>query len=105
MSRALKRSVRKATMRLTVARIFRGYRQRMNISQERLAHLAAVERTYVGKLERGMVNPSVGRITQLLAALGVPWREFGEVLDRELKTASENRGAGRARRPPGRKAP
>jgi transcriptional regulator with XRE-family HTH domain len=88
-----------------IARILRGYRQRMDVSQERLAHLAIVERTYVGKVERGLLNPTMPRIGRLLGAMGVSWREFGEMLDRELDAASENRAAGRARRPPVRKAP
>jgi len=88
-----------------LARIIRGYRQRMNLTQEQLSQLAAVDRTYVGKLERGEVNPTLLRISPLLRAMGVSWVEFGEALDRELSAANESRGAGRARRPPGRKAP
>jgi transcriptional regulator with XRE-family HTH domain len=88
-----------------IARILRSYRERMNISQERLAHRAGVDRTYVGKVERATLNPTIFRINRLLGAMGIPWREFAEVLDRELAAANENRAAGRARRPPVRKAP
>jgi transcriptional regulator with XRE-family HTH domain len=87
-----------------IARILRNYRSQMDVSQERLARLARVDRTYVGKVERGNVNPTIYLMNRLLRAIGVTWKDFGETLDRELGT-SESRGAGRARRPPGHRAP
>ena len=66
---------------------------------------AGVARTYVGRVERGVLNPTMVSMTRLLFALGTSWKEYGEELDRELEAANENRGVGRARRPPGRRAP
>lgn len=77
----------------------------MNISQEALARLIEVDRTYVAKIERGILNPTIYRLNRLLSAMGISWEEFGRALDRELALVNESRGAGRARRPPGRKAP
>ena len=101
MPRLIKRGVRKpnATPSM-IARILRDYRLRMNLTQEQLSQRAAVDRTYVGKIERGMVNPTLLRISPLLRAMGVTWREFGEILDRELDAANESHAAGRVRRPP-----
>ena len=80
-------------------------REAANVSQERLAVRANVARTYIGRIERGEMNPTVATVGRILRAIGVKWEEFGEMLDRELAAASENRGAGRVRRPPGRRAP
>jgi transcriptional regulator with XRE-family HTH domain len=88
-----------------MATVLRGYRERLRLSQEDLAHRADVDRTYVGKMERGLLNPTFVRIARLLGAMGITWREFGEALDGELDAASENRAAGRARRPPVPRAP
>lgn len=66
---------------------------------------AGVARTYVGRVERGVLNPTMGSMTRLLLALGATWRDYAEELDRALEDASENRVFVRARRPPGRRAP
>jgi len=93
-----------AELTAMIGRIVSGYRRRMNISQERLARSANVDRTYFAKLERGLVNPTLYRLDRVLGMLGVTWRTFGAALDREQAAASENRAAGRARRPPARRA-
>lgn len=88
-----------------IATVVRRVRESAGISQERLAVRAGVTRTYVGRVERGVLNPTIVTMNRLLGAIGVPWAEFGAALDRELAAASENRAAGRVRRPPVRKAP
>jgi transcriptional regulator with XRE-family HTH domain len=62
---------------------------------------AGVARTYVGRVERGVLNPTMVSMTRLLFAIGATWKEYGEELDRELEAANENRAAGRARLRPG----
>jgi transcriptional regulator with XRE-family HTH domain len=47
-----------------------------DLSQESLAVDADVDRTYVGRLERGLENPTVGVLDKLATALGVPISEF-----------------------------
>lgn len=51
----------------------RRFREAMDpfVSQERLADLAGVHRTYVGHVERGEVNPTLWTIVRLAAVLGV----------------------------------
>jgi transcriptional regulator with XRE-family HTH domain len=67
-----------------VSAILKAIRRRLNVSQERLAHQAGVDRTYVAKVERAIFNPTIYRINRVLRAAGVPWREFGEALDAAL---------------------
>ena len=58
--------------RLTLARNLRRIRAKKEISQEELASLAGLHRTYVGSIERCERNVSIDNIAKLAAALGVP---------------------------------
>lgn len=49
----------------------RHYRKLKDMTQERLALDAGMERSYVSDLERGMRNPSVRALGRLAEALGV----------------------------------
>ena len=54
-----------------LARNLRLIRARKGISQEALADLAGLHRTYVGSVERGERNISIDNIEKLAHALGV----------------------------------
>lgn len=49
----------------------RHYRQLRDLTQEELAHLADMKRTYVSDMERGKRNPSVRALGRLAEALTV----------------------------------
>ena len=59
-----------AAQRLLGDRI-RHRRSELGFSQEQLAHRCGVHRTFVGHLERGMVNPTLGTLILLATGLDV----------------------------------
>jgi len=59
------------SLRLTLARNLRRLRAERGISQETLADLAGLHRTYVGSIERSERNVSVDNIAKLAAAFGI----------------------------------
>ena len=67
----------------------RRVREHTGFSQERLAVTARVARTYVGRVERDTLNPTMVTVDRLLTALGVSWAEFGVELDAALSAQSE----------------
>jgi transcriptional regulator with XRE-family HTH domain len=56
----------------------RALRQDRGLSQERLAEMAGVHRTYLSSLERGERNVSLDNIYAIAEALGVPPAELFE---------------------------
>jgi transcriptional regulator with XRE-family HTH domain len=59
-----------------VARNIRRLRVAKGLSQEVLAVDAAIDRTYVSRLERGLENPTVAVLERLAIALSVKIEEF-----------------------------
>jgi transcriptional regulator with XRE-family HTH domain len=57
--------------RATFARNLRKYRRLKGLSQEKLAELARLHRTYVGSVERGERNISLDNMERLATALNV----------------------------------
>jgi transcriptional regulator with XRE-family HTH domain len=67
----VKRARLQTSARGTLAQNLRLLRSRHKISQEALAALAGLHRTYVGSVERGERNVSIDNIEKLAKALGV----------------------------------
>ena len=68
MSNALKPT---ESARLRFARLLKSERLARNISQEALAELSGLHRTYVGSVERGERNIAVDNMEALAVALGL----------------------------------
>ena len=47
-------------------------RRQKGISQEKLADAVDVHRTYVGFVEQGKRNPSIGKLRKIAKAVGLP---------------------------------
>ena len=68
---------KRASLRRSIGERLRTLRlQRGVTSQEKLAELAGVHRTYVGRLERGESGVTVDTLATVLAALSVSLAEF-----------------------------
>ncbi|MDA4854487.1 helix-turn-helix transcriptional regulator [Acinetobacter baumannii] len=48
------------------------YRKEKNMSQEQLALLCNIDRSYLGRIERGEVNPTLEKIYEIAKALAIP---------------------------------
>jgi len=64
----------------------RELRKRAGISsQERLAHLVGVDRTYIGRLERGKTGVTVESLATILAVIDVSLAEFFRPFTRPIR--------------------
>jgi transcriptional regulator with XRE-family HTH domain len=54
-----------------VGRNVKGYRGKLGVSQEGLADLAGVHRTYINQVEQGRINISIVNIFKLAKGLGI----------------------------------
>ena len=52
--------------------LVRKYRKERNMSQEQLALLCNMDRSYLGRIERGEVNPTLEKIYELARYLEIP---------------------------------
>jgi len=77
-----------------VARNLRLLRQARELSQEELAHLAGIDRTYISALERAKYSPTVSMVGKLAEVLGVLPAKLLEL---------PKRGGGRGERRTGRR--
>jgi transcriptional regulator with XRE-family HTH domain len=81
-----------------VAWNLRRIRVQRGLSQERLAHEAEVDRSYVGGLERQEENPTVDVLDRLASMLEVPIAEFFREPRKGAAPPKPLRGGRRARR-------
>jgi transcriptional regulator with XRE-family HTH domain len=76
---------------LSFGRTVRERRVSLDLSQEELADLAGLHRTYVGSIERGERNPSLLNIARLARALNLQPRDLMPSLQRGGQRGAEAR--------------
>ena len=69
--------------RVAFGRAVRKVRLQKSISQEKLAELAGIHRTYIGDVERGTRNLGLVNMTRIARALGVSLRELVAEMERQ----------------------
>jgi PAS domain S-box-containing protein len=60
----------------TLSKNIKRYRQDLGISQEELSERCQYSRTYLGKIERGEVNPSFETLIRIADVFGIPLSEL-----------------------------
>jgi len=66
-----KRGIRGLELRRILAENIRAYRHQKNLSQEKLAEICGLHRTYVSSVERAERNVTLGTLEAFATALGV----------------------------------
>jgi transcriptional regulator with XRE-family HTH domain len=61
---------------MTLAAHIKTIRKQVNLSQEQLAFMANIDRSFISRLERGIANPSYLILVQLASALGCKPKEL-----------------------------
>ena len=69
----------------------RQVREDRNLSQERLAELAGLHRTYVSSVEQGRRNLSVENIQKIANALGVSMTELVQLCEDRLDKSKDDK--------------
>ncbi len=62
--------------------VLREYRIKVNLSQEKLAELAELDRTYISLLERGLRQPTITTIFYLSKALNIKPHQLIEEVEK-----------------------
>lgn len=72
-------------LRLSVAETVRNIRKQKQLSQEELAELALLDRTYISGIERGTRNITLDSLESVIFALSVSHEEFFHAVIKNLE--------------------
>lgn len=76
------------SIKVAFGTVLRNHRLQQNISQEKLAELASLDRTYISQMERGIKSPSIQTLLALAQALHVKANILISELEHELSNIS-----------------
>ena len=76
-----------------IGAVVRELRERAGHSQERLSGECGFDRTYISRVERGIINPTVSRLWKIADALETPLSQLTKRM--EIWIASQQRAAAR----------
>jgi len=74
--------------------VVRELREQAGHSQERLSNECGFDRTYISRVERGIINPTVSRLWRIADALKTPLSQLAKRMERWI--VSQERGARKA---------
>lgn len=77
---------------LAFGQAVRAARMEQGMAQEELAALAEIERSHMGKIERGEHMPTLALILKISSALGISAAELMGATERNLRTDTETSG-------------
>ena len=69
----------------------RQVRKERKMSQEELAHLAGIAVSQVGRIERGVLNPSISTLFAIARALEVEPKELFDFKEKLVKKSSDQK--------------
>jgi len=64
-----------------IGAVVREFRERAGHSQERLSGECGFDRTYISRVERGIINPTVCRLWQIADALKTPLSQVAKRME------------------------
>ncbi|WP_297085771.1 helix-turn-helix transcriptional regulator [uncultured Draconibacterium sp.] len=67
------------------AKVLRAEREKKKLSQEKLAELCDLDRTYISLLERGLRQPTLTTIFRISKSLGIVPSKLIEQVEKEMK--------------------
>jgi len=70
------KQIPKSQIRRALGQAIRRHRERLQLTQEKLAEKAELHRTYLADIERGTRNPSIESVRRIAFALGIPISEL-----------------------------
>jgi transcriptional regulator with XRE-family HTH domain len=65
-----------------VGEVIRELRNNANLSQEKLAELSNLDRTYISLIERGKRQPTIQTLFKIAKSLGIPPSEIISVIEK-----------------------
>jgi len=80
------RSMRKRGAEVAFGLVLRRFRERVGLSQEKLAEESGLDRTFISMMERGLRQPTLTTLLSLSAALEISAVDFIREVERELGT-------------------
>ena len=75
---------------LAFGKAVRAFRKDQKVAQEELAALAGIERSHMGKIERGEHMPSLAVILKVATALKISGTELMAATERNMSSAAES---------------
>jgi transcriptional regulator with XRE-family HTH domain len=68
-----------------IGAVVREFRERAGHSQERLSADCGFDRTYISRVERGIINPTVSRLWRIADVLEIPLGELAGQMESWVK--------------------